>query len=118
MHSEVINPIVTVGGILALLFQRQKAYALSFSGLAAQAIVFALVALSWTARVRFYTLEQFPLSLHMLIAWYQMVGWVAVDNCIFAIVQCVLLCLARHQQRRFSSLTTSDQEPLLSHRTG
>jgi hypothetical protein len=107
-----INPIVTIGSILALYAQRQKAFALSILGLATQAVVFALVASSWTARVRFPTFE--GVSLNLLIAWYQLVGWAAVDNGIFAIIQFVLLCLAKHHQRGLvDSFTRPDEEPLL-----
>lgn len=114
VHSMFINPIVTIGSILALYAQRQKAFALSISGLASQAVVFALVASSWTARVRFPAIE--GVSLSLLVAWYQLVGWAAVDNAIFAIVQFVLLCLAKqHQRGSVDIFTRPDEEPLLGH---
>ena len=81
-------------------------------GLATQAVVFALVALSWTARVRFPAIE--GVSLNLLTAWYQLVGWAAVDNAIFAIIQFMLLSLAKHHQRgAVDTFTRPDEEPLL-----
>ncbi|KAH7124708.1 hypothetical protein EDB81DRAFT_811514 [Dactylonectria macrodidyma] len=110
IHSMAINPLVTLGGIAAFFFQWQQASALSSVGLAAQAFVFAAVALSWIARVQFVEMKRwgpdFPLK-----AWYQLVGWAAVDNGIFAIVQAALLYLSRRHHRRKSS----EEEPLLSH---
>jgi hypothetical protein len=87
---------------------------LSIFGLATQAIIFALVALSWISRVNF----PFELSLNILKAWYEVVGWAAVDNAIFAVAQFVLLCLAKHQRRgrvgSSSSYTRpNEEEPLL-----
>lgn len=109
-----INPIVTIGIILSLYAQRQKAFAPSISGLATQVSVFSLVALSWTARVIFpFSLFE-GVSQHLLITWYQLVGWAAVDNAIFAMIQFVLLCLAnQHQRGGVDSFTRPEQEPLL-----
>ncbi|KAH7175192.1 hypothetical protein EDB81DRAFT_673361 [Dactylonectria macrodidyma] len=110
IHSMYINPLITLGGIAAFFFQWQQAFALSSVGLAAQAFVFAAVALSWIARVQFIEMKRwgpdFPLK-----AWYQLVGWAAVNNGIFAIVQAALLYLSRRHHSRKSS----EEEPLLSH---
>jgi hypothetical protein len=110
VHSMFVNWPVTLGGIAALYFQWQKAAALSSAGLAAQAVVFAAVALSWTARVRFVEMEpgagSFPFK-----TWYYLVGWAAVDNGVFALVQAVLFYLARQHQ----SGIRGEEEPLLGH---
>jgi hypothetical protein len=112
VHTIYINPIVTMGIVLAFYSQREKASALSTPGLATQAVVFSLVALSWTSRVRFIDLDR--VTLHVLIAWYQLVGWATVDNAIFAMIQFVLLCLSTHHKRGIAdSFTQPEQEPLL-----
>lgn len=111
----IVNPIATTSSVLALFFQGQKASALSFLGLATQAVVFAPVAFFWIWRVNYIDLREIPLPipLYILKVWYEVVGWAAVDNAVFAIVQFVLLCLARRQQR--GGHARPDQEPLLSH---
>ncbi|KAL3427580.1 ATP synthase F0 [Phlyctema vagabunda] len=110
VHSMLVNPLVTLGAAASLCFQWQEAAALSSTGLAAQAVVFAAVALSWISRVRFleYVGDEgrFP-----FVAWYQLVSWAVVDNGIFALVQAVLFCLAK---RHPSGLSVED-EPLLGH---
>lgn len=111
VHSIIINPIVTVIAICSLFIQISNATALSILGLASQAFVFALVALSWTARVRFPTIDRYSLSI--LITWYQLVGWATVDNAVFSIIQLILFYVARHRQR--GSSISADQEPLLGH---
>lgn len=112
VHAMYINPIVTMGIILAFCAQRQKASALSTLGLAIQAVVFSLVALSWTSRVRFIDLDR--VTLNVLVTWYQLVGWATMDNAIFAMVQFVLLCLATHHKRGLAdSFTRPEHEPLL-----
>lgn len=108
-----INPIVTIIAVCSLFIQISNATALSILGLASQAFVFALVALSWTARVRFPTLDR--ISLSRLITWYQLVGWATVDNAVFSIIQLILFYVARHRQR--GSSISADQEPLLDHVT-
>jgi hydrogenase-4 membrane subunit HyfE len=108
-----INPIVTFLGIFALYVQWQKAFALSIFGLASQVIVFALVALSWIFRVSFLAIPISKISLSILNTWYQLVGWAAVNNAIFAIVQFVLLCVVKHYRREGVDSTRPDEEPLL-----
>ncbi|KFZ18427.1 hypothetical protein V502_04103 [Pseudogymnoascus sp. VKM F-4520 (FW-2644)] len=118
VHTMYINPIVTMGIIWAFCAQRHKASALSTLGLATQAVVFSLVALSWTSRVRFIDdLHGVPPGVplqRIFIFWYQVVGWATVDNAIFAMIQFVLFCLATHHKRRIAdSFSLPEQEPLL-----
>lgn len=129
VHTIYINPIVTMGIVLAFWAQTKKASALSTLGLATQAVVFSLVALSWTLRVRFIDFNDLegpdwpdevtlPMLRSLLIAWYQLVGWAAVDNALFAIMQAVLLCIARRQKRKMAdSFSLPEQEPLLGSST-
>jgi hypothetical protein len=74
VHTMYINLIVTMGIIWAFCAQRQKASALSTLGLATQAVVFSLVALSWTSRVRFVDdLHRLPPGVplqQIFIPWY------------------------------------------------
>lgn len=122
VHTIFVNPIVTAGIILAFCAQWQKASALSTFGLATQAVVFSLVALSWASRVRFIdALPEMPpgvppqqLFQQLFIFWYQVVGWATVDNAIFAMIQFVLFCLATHYKRGITdSFSRPEQEPLL-----
>ncbi|KAG4435770.1 hypothetical protein IFR05_008744 [Cadophora sp. M221] len=115
VHTMLINPLVTLGGFAALYFQRPNAgaAALSEAGLAMQAVVFTLVAISWIERVRFLEFDRrlggFPVK-----TWYQLVGWAAVDNAVFAFVQAVLFFLRRSQKFEIGKVSGED-EPLLGH---
>lgn len=117
IHTTLINPLVTFGGIASLYFQYSKAGAdtLSEVGLASQAVVFAFVAISWIGKVRFWpdntgerALRDFPFK-----TWYELVGWAAVDNAVFAMVQGVLYVLRRGQKG--SGGLGGEAEPLLGH---
>ncbi|KAI2469732.1 hypothetical protein F4781DRAFT_208163 [Annulohypoxylon bovei var. microspora] len=108
LHTIFINPIITVLAAIAVFPQRHEILshgeprALSFVGLAAQAAVFAAVACVWPVR---YTVgSDVP-----LIPWYQLVGWAAVDNLIFAIVQGVLFWTSWREQA--TTDTTKDINP-------
>lgn len=114
-----------MGIFLAFWSQRKKASAMSTLGLATQAVVFSLVALSWTTRVRFIDFGgpdgpdwpdevTLPMLRSLLITWYKLVGWAAVFNALFAIMQFVLLCIAKRQKRKIAdSFSLREQEPLL-----
>lgn len=120
LHALFISPVVTILSITTLYAQaretllRPSLQALSLVGLATQAVIFTIVAISWTMRVRFpwNVFEYF--SLLYFTTWYQLVGWAAVDNAVFAIVQTVLLWLAIRHTYRHTDRTPSDEtEPLL-----
>lgn len=119
VHMMLICPSTTIGGIFALCWQRQGAKALNISGLTIQVVVFAFVAFSWILRARF-SLESgaVPRNLcdawYFFVAWYQLVGWAAVDNAIFAIVQFVLLFLAKYQGGGGAADRLAEEEPLLA----
>jgi hypothetical protein len=117
-HSVIVNPIVTLGGMLSLFFQIQKAHTMSLKGLAIQGVVFALVALSWIARVKFPPIGEFPitrLTPGTIRTWYELVGWPAVDNIIFAITQLILLCATKYQKRPLArNHNLPEEEPLLA----
>lgn len=108
LHSLFLNYIVTLLAIIAVYSQACELtahpsssvlQALSTVGLVIQAVVFVAVAVSWVFRVSFSNGEWQldPRTLHFWNTWYQLVGWAAVDNVIFAIGQAVLLWLVtRH----------------------
>ena len=104
IHSLLVNPVITAITFAALVPQLHVLRfrprdggadpgALSIVGLGVQAVVFAVVAVSWM--FRFYmprgTLIRAPKT------WYQLVGWSAVNNGAFVVVQAVLwIYVKRH----------------------
>lgn len=116
-----INPIVTIIGFASLFVQarvtrsRPSPGALSIVGLAIQAVVFAVVALYWPLRMtiprEFWNMS----PLRSCITWYQLVGWAAVDNAVFAIVQAVLLWIAMRQRGGVQGMTTNGETTPLLH---
>jgi hypothetical protein len=84
-------------------------------GLAVQAAVFALVAVSWVMRVQFpwELLDGHKITFGVLITWYEIVGWAAVDNAIFALVQIVLLWIVSHRSSQRIRAAGDESEPLL-----
>jgi hypothetical protein len=121
-HVSWIHPITTVLGIRAFFVQAREIrsasnsglQALSMTGLAVQAGVFTLVAISWTMRIPYPDdFVDLPFWL-MAFYWYAMIGWAAVDNAVFAAVQCRLFLLAR--RRTLHPVTDGEVEPLLGER--
>ncbi|KAF2106050.1 hypothetical protein BDV96DRAFT_339262 [Lophiotrema nucula] len=99
LHVYLLGPVVTLLAFVALFPQireirtRPGPSVLSPLGLAIQALLFAVVALSWLVRMVLpIPLESIPWDrlLHVLVVWYQLVGWAAVDNFAYAFVQTVL----------------------------
>lgn len=93
-----INPVVTVLGVLAAVPQLFTTHsgssvgALSVKGLWIQALVFAMVGISWPFRL--IVSKEFDLDrmtpLKAILTWWQMAGWAPADNIIFACVQGIL----------------------------
>ncbi|KAJ5767250.1 uncharacterized protein N7511_004866 [Penicillium nucicola] len=119
-HLLFLNPIVTIVAIGAFFYQARAIrappigdlQAVSIEGLLTQGVVFAVVAISWTMRVKFLDLSLGDIIAHGgLFSWYELVGWAAVDNAVFAIVQISLFCLAR----KYGGVKMNDaeREPLL-----
>jgi hypothetical protein len=126
IHSMFINPFVTILGVAALFFQAREIFSrprelpssLSIVGLAVQAVVFALVVIAWPGRLVFPWGElDGRVTVGVLITWYQLVGFVAVDNAILAIVQAVLLFLMLYLGRGRNIVVSRETEPLLRRRT-
>ncbi|KAE8356782.1 hypothetical protein BDV28DRAFT_65478 [Aspergillus coremiiformis] len=105
-HYSYIHPVMTLVGIYAWFPQsrelrsRAQLHALSQTGLAAQAVVFSLVAISWTVRVKLYNSPLPDLPLWATFPeWYKYVWWAAVDNMIFAGIQTGLYFKTRRQEQ-------------------
>ncbi|KAH7371846.1 hypothetical protein BKA64DRAFT_268214 [Cadophora sp. MPI-SDFR-AT-0126] len=121
VHTMFISPIVTILCVTAFFAQaretglRPDPGALSVTGLAIQAIVFVFVAVAWLGRLAFPwdKLEGYGM-ISYLAMWYQLVGWVAIDTAIFAVVQAVLFWLASRRGRgERVAVVGAETEPLL-----
>lgn len=122
LHSSLVNPVIPFVGAAALYFQAREILAqppgsgpgaLSLTGLAVQAAVFALLAFTWVGRVVFpWEKIDAPLDWRAIQVWHQYAGFVAVDSLIFAVVQAVLLWLAL--RRGLHGAPTAETEPLLA----
>jgi len=116
VHAWLISRIVTLLGIAAIYFQakairsRPWEHALSRTGLAVQACMFGLVAVSWVFRVE-YTWPDWVAGWDALMHWYMFVGWAAVDNVVFALGQGVLLWVVVRSGARVGE--KGEMEPLL-----
>ncbi|TDZ71589.1 hypothetical protein CTRI78_v001885 [Colletotrichum trifolii] len=127
LHLSFINPVMPVVGFSALYFQAReilsrpttsRAGALSLSGLALQAVVFDLLAVSWMGRLVF-PWKQLVLpdegdlqkAYRLARMWYELGGFVAVDNAILALVQASVLLLS--VCRGSTKPSTRETQPLL-----
>lgn len=118
-HTIYINPIVTIICFASLFPQARETLSrpspgtLSITGLAIQAVIFAVVALYWPWRTS-PSREHFDLPpLQKFITWYQLDGWATVDNAVFAFVQAVLLWIAMRRRSGVQAVTTDETTPLL-----
>lgn len=115
-HLLFINPIIQILAFVALPYQVRAIHALppgdlksiSLQGLLAQGLVFGGLAISWIFRVE-YTFRQ---GFVQILDWYHNVGWAAVGNAVFAIVQLVLFILANRKLVK-TPAHDGETEPLL-----
>ncbi|RAH39778.1 uncharacterized protein BO95DRAFT_377204, partial [Aspergillus brunneoviolaceus CBS 621.78] len=118
-HAVLLTPMATfIGGFswfLQAAQSRNHAHdtALSLTGLAVQAVVFGLVAISWVFRV-VYAETWDPLGL----GWYFLYGYPVVNNGVFAGVQFLSLAWALYwrmvgQKPEVQSKLGREREPLL-----
>ena len=136
MHLMFINPLITlVCGFAAFLAQALTILlrprgsgpgALSLQGLAAQAVVFGVLAPLWCGRLVFpydgVVMRVGARADHDfdLFNWLLLVGYVPWDYALFAVAQAGLLWLAVWHGRRRSSpdAPASETDPLLGNETG
>lgn len=127
VHSLWISPLATLLGLAAAFFQirettraDQDQQALSLVGLVVQGAVFACVAASWAVRVVF-PWSEVPgsdgdarrLGPGFFWSWYQLVGWAAVDNAVFALAQVVVWCVALRRFGNMGGPKDGESEPLI-----
>lgn len=121
LHIIFVNPCVTILGVISVYPQARAIFgrprgesALSLVGLAAQAVVFLLLGLTWSARFEGW---HYPIFGRGFYSWFQMVGYVPFDHLVFAVAQAVLLYIAvRHSGwpvRVDEARPPSETDPLL-----
>jgi len=131
IHYACVNPIVTILGLFAVYAQARAITArprgsghgaLSLTGLAMQAVVFALLAPLWLGRLVYKWEEPgpgFPAWLVSVIYWFLFGGFVPFDHGVFAISQAALVGLAmRHRRLRSPPETPAGDTPAGEDPTG
>jgi hypothetical protein len=127
MHIRVVNPVVNTLGLVGLYIQAGVVKTkpadsgpgtLSMAGLAAQTVVFSILAVSWLGRLPFpwKELEVGTVDWAALKLWFGLVGFVPFDYAVFAVGQSMLLWLAvrnRRHRREVLEVCGDDEEPLL-----
>lgn len=128
VHSMLICPILTILGIWGFYRQAREIYAvpfpnaLSLHGLAVQAIVFTFVFGTWIFCLPF-PYEKIDIGRDLnwggFTIWFQAIGFIIVDNFVFAVGQAVLLFLAlrRSSSSKASVQLSGETEPLLGQHT-
>jgi hypothetical protein len=115
LHSVILLPFLTTIPLLIGIFKqaRMPLHTQSLTGLKLQAAAFMLSAISWVPRVSvpwdLYLDGGHPI-IGIINAWYHMVGFVAVDDALFALGQVFLLWLSLRQIRRAEE---GERQPLL-----
>ncbi|KAJ5559770.1 hypothetical protein N7513_002169 [Penicillium frequentans] len=124
LHTILIYPILTALGVLGIYRQVREIVtiplpnALSLQGLAVQAVVFILVSVTWIWSLPFpYEDLDGHLNWNIFSVWYSTIGWIIVDNLVFALGQIVLLLWASHRSSSSKANVRrgSETEPLLGH---
>ncbi|RAH54250.1 hypothetical protein BO85DRAFT_480631 [Aspergillus piperis CBS 112811] len=122
VHLILVNPVMTLLSFSAVFCQAPKLLkgvspprALSLPGLAIQAGVFTVLALSWPFRFVYLDPDwNVFASWFALYTWYSSVGWTAVDCAVFALVQVILLWLACRNRKHWQLAEDGETEPLLA----
>ena len=115
LHSVILLPfLTTLPLVIALVKQAcMPTQTFGLNGLKLQAAVFMLSAISWVPRVSvpwdLYLDGEYPVIM-VIIAWYHKVGFVAVNDALFALGQAILLWLSIRQIRRAED---GERQPLL-----
>jgi hypothetical protein len=129
----LLNPFTTVLVVYAVFSQTREikrarspefssppGTALSICGLAVQAVVFAAVAFTWiwrvpieNARIGWDTWSWSLIAPDHLWYWYDLVGFPAFDNGVFAMGQGVLFLSAWRRRKGRENMVDREHEPLL-----
>jgi hypothetical protein len=89
------------------MYERPVPRALSITGLAVQSALFILVGITWVWR--------YSITASNVSDWYEFVGFMAVDNILFGLVQAVLFVFASRRPRGDGERgESSETDPLLS----
>ena len=114
LHAVILLPVFTTIPIIIGIFKQARStlQTQSLTGLKLQTTAFILSALFWVPRVSapwdLYLDGGHPIII-IVNAWYHMVGFVAVDDAVFAGGQGVLLWLSLRQ-----NMEEGEREPLLA----
>ncbi|KAL4928059.1 uncharacterized protein BDV17DRAFT_104301 [Aspergillus undulatus] len=118
-HLLIVNPVLTIVALVSAGLQARRILqgpihsSLSVPGLAGQAAVFAVLAVSWVWRVVYGGSPRFPAD-NAVLDWYFKFGWPVVGIAVFAIVQFVLLWVVIQRQRSVTvPFEERETEPLL-----
>ncbi|KAI0535442.1 hypothetical protein GGR58DRAFT_504262 [Xylaria digitata] len=122
-HTLILAPLITILAAATLPVQAHAILALprgsstgavSVTTLAAQTVIFAVLAATWWPG-RLVFPEDFGSPVAYFGSWYQLVGFVPVDYAVFALAQAVLFVVAtRHRRRGTRSEDLADEtDPLL-----
>lgn len=115
LHAVILLPfLTTIPLVIGIIKQAcMPLQTQSLIGLKLQTVAFVLSAIFWVPRVSvpwdLYLDGEHPIIL-VINTWYHMVGFVAVDDAVFALGQGILLWLSLRQMRRAEE---GERQPLL-----
>jgi hypothetical protein len=115
LHAVILLPFLTTVPLVVGIYKqaRRPLQTQSPTGLKLQTAAFMLSAISWVPRVSvpwdLYLDGEHPVIM-VINAWYHMVGFVAVDNAVYALGQGTVLWLSSRQIRRAEE---GERQPLL-----
>lgn len=118
-HITFANPVVTLAILISfiILIRRslqEESPCFNFRTLATQAIVFALLTISWLLRVS-WTWDRIPAFFDSpLIEWYRQIRWPAIDHFVFAIGQAILCYVTWRRSIGREDFLSGEREPLLN----
>ncbi|KAJ6142728.1 hypothetical protein N7471_002181, partial [Penicillium samsonianum] len=121
LHFFLLYQIITILGVLAIWRQAREIRAvpfpnaLSLQSLCSQAVVFTLLTAAWIWSLPFpYDKLQGHWNWNTFSIWYGAIGWVIVDNFIFAVGQAALFVMAMRCSSAGNDIRRGrETEPLL-----
>lgn len=118
IHYLYLSWVVSGLNVTAIYYQvretisRSLNEALSYVGLALQAVIFASMAFSWIRRVNFPYEGFAGYPWGFVITRYELVGWAAVNTGIFALGQAILSLTVSRYVARGKGTLLGEAEPL------